>query len=84
MLILVLLDRIKEDDILIQAEGVESLSESELRQACRERGYLGLLSIGDMRQQVFFKFCYQFVQYDNIGVFLVVYLFSIPNNLMWG
>jgi len=44
---------IKEDDILIQSEGLESLSESELRQACRERGYLGLVSTEDMRQQVF-------------------------------
>lgn len=37
---------------MIQAEGVESLSEDELRQACRERGLLGLLSVEEMRQQV--------------------------------
>lgn len=37
---------------MIQAEGVESLSEAELRQACRERGLLGLLSVEEMRQQV--------------------------------
>jgi hypothetical protein len=37
---------------MIQAEGVESLSEYELRQACRERGHLGLLSTEEMRQQV--------------------------------
>ncbi|PKA56234.1 Caltractin [Apostasia shenzhenica] len=43
---------IKEDDKLIQAEGVESLSEEELRQACRERGHLGLLSTEEMRQQL--------------------------------
>lgn len=43
---------IKNDDKLIQAEGVESLSEEELRQACRERGHLGLLSAEEMRQQV--------------------------------
>ncbi|KAH0460559.1 hypothetical protein IEQ34_011222 [Dendrobium chrysotoxum] len=43
---------IKEDDKLIQAEGVESLSEDELRQACRERGHLGLLSKEEMRQQL--------------------------------
>lgn len=46
------LQRIKEDDKLIQAEGVESLSEDELRQACRERGHLGLLSKEEMRQQL--------------------------------
>ncbi|XP_008791827.1 mitochondrial proton/calcium exchanger protein-like [Phoenix dactylifera] len=46
------LEKIKNDDKLIQAEGVESLSEEELRQACRERGYLGLLSTEEMRQQL--------------------------------
>ncbi|WOK92810.1 LETM1 and EF-hand domain-containing protein 1, mitochondrial [Canna indica] len=46
------LQEIKEDDKLIQAEGVESLSEEELRQACRERGHLGLLSTEEMRQQL--------------------------------
>ena len=44
--------RIKEDDKLIQAEGVDSLSEAELREDCRERGMLGLLSVQEMRQQV--------------------------------
>jgi hypothetical protein len=39
---------------MIQAEGVESLSEEELRQACRERGHLGLLSTEEMCQQVCF------------------------------
>ncbi|XP_043689475.1 mitochondrial proton/calcium exchanger protein-like [Telopea speciosissima] len=43
---------IKNDDKMIQAEGVESLSEDELRQACRERGMLGLLSVEEMRQQL--------------------------------
>lgn len=37
---------------MIQAEGVESLSEEELRQDCRERGLLGLRSVEEMRQQV--------------------------------
>lgn len=46
------LARIKEDDRMIQREGIESLSEDELRQACRERGMLGLLSIEEMRQQL--------------------------------
>ncbi|KAF0901130.1 hypothetical protein E2562_038039 [Oryza meyeriana var. granulata] len=46
------LQDIKNDDKMIQAEGVESLSEEELRQACRERGHLGLLSIEEMRQQL--------------------------------
>ncbi|KAK7295223.1 hypothetical protein RJT34_18128 [Clitoria ternatea] len=46
------LQEIKNDDKLIQAEGVESLSEAELRQACRERGLLGLLSVEEMRQQL--------------------------------
>ena len=48
-------ERIKEDDKMIQAEGVESLSEEELRQACRERGMLGSLSVEEMRQQVSFE-----------------------------
>lgn len=43
---------IKEDDRLIQSEGVDSLSEAELRQACRERGMLGLRSVEDMRKQL--------------------------------
>ncbi|XP_042501774.1 mitochondrial proton/calcium exchanger protein-like [Macadamia integrifolia] len=43
---------IKNDDKMIQAEGLESLSEDELRQACRERGMLGLLSVEEMRQQL--------------------------------
>ncbi|OEL31940.1 LETM1 and EF-hand domain-containing protein 1, mitochondrial [Dichanthelium oligosanthes] len=46
------LQDIKNDDKMIQAEGVESLSEEELRQACRERGSLGLLSTEEMRQQL--------------------------------
>ncbi|RDX63740.1 Mitochondrial proton/calcium exchanger protein, partial [Mucuna pruriens] len=46
------LQEIKNDDVLIQAEGVESLSEAELRQACRDRGLLGLLSVEEMRQQL--------------------------------
>ncbi|KAG6469001.1 mitochondrial proton/calcium exchanger protein-like [Zingiber officinale] len=46
------LQKIKEDDKLIQAEGVESLSEEELRQAYTERGHLGLLSTEEMRQQL--------------------------------
>ncbi|KAJ7563576.1 hypothetical protein O6H91_03G115700 [Diphasiastrum complanatum] len=43
---------IKEDDKLISSEGVESLLESELRAACRERGMLGLVSIEEMKQQL--------------------------------
>lgn len=43
---------IKEDDKLIRAEGVDSLSEAELREDCRERGMLGLVSVEEMRQQV--------------------------------
>ncbi|XVE80831.1 hypothetical protein DITRI_Ditri15bG0011900 [Diplodiscus trichospermus] len=46
------LQRIKNDDKLIQAEGVESLSEAELREDCRERGMLGALSVEEMRQQL--------------------------------
>ncbi|WCJ21861.1 LETM1-like protein [Euphorbia peplus] len=46
------LQSIKNDDKLIQAEGVESLSEAELRADCRERGMLGLLSVEEMRQQL--------------------------------
>ncbi|XWS35378.1 hypothetical protein CRYUN_Cryun21dG0121200 [Craigia yunnanensis] len=46
------LQRIKNDDKLIQAEGVETLSEAELREDCRERGMLGVLSVEEMRQQL--------------------------------
>ncbi|KAK4802926.1 hypothetical protein SAY86_001129 [Trapa natans] len=46
------LQEIKNDDKMIQAEGLESLSEEELRQACRDRGLLGLLSAQEMRQQL--------------------------------
>ncbi|KAJ4823666.1 hypothetical protein Tsubulata_019763 [Turnera subulata] len=46
------LQRIKNDDKLIQAEGVESLSEAELREDCRERGLLGVLSVEEMRQEL--------------------------------
>ncbi|KAM1046391.1 hypothetical protein ACFX13_026474 [Malus domestica] len=46
------LQRIKADDKLIQEEGVESLTEDELREECRERGMLGLRSVEDMRQQL--------------------------------
>ncbi|MCH84009.1 LETM1 and EF-hand domain-containing protein 1 mitochondrial-like [Trifolium medium] len=41
----------KNDNKLIQ-EGVESLSEAALRQACRDRGLLGLHIVEGMRQQV--------------------------------
>lgn len=46
------LQDIKNDDKMIQAEGVESLSDEELRQACRERGHLGLLSTEEMCHQL--------------------------------
>ncbi|KAL7191240.1 hypothetical protein ACSBR2_023334 [Camellia fascicularis] len=44
--------RIRNDDKMIQAEVLESLSEAELREDCRERGMLGLLSVEEMRQQL--------------------------------
>ncbi|XP_065859261.1 uncharacterized protein [Euphorbia lathyris] len=43
---------IKNDDKLIQEEGVESLSEAELGEGCRECDMLGLLSVEEMRQQL--------------------------------
>lgn len=46
------LQEIKNDDKLIQAEGVDSLSEAELRQACRDRGMLELSSVEEMRRQL--------------------------------
>lgn len=46
------LQNIKNDDTMIQAEGVESLSDEELRHACRERGHLDLLSVEEMRHQL--------------------------------
>ena len=39
---------IKEDGRMIQNEGVDSLSEMELWQACRYHGMLGLRSEEDM------------------------------------
>ncbi len=47
--------RIKQDDRMIQNEGLDTLSESELRSACRERGMLGMRSVEEMRQQVLFS-----------------------------
>ncbi|KAG8380362.1 hypothetical protein BUALT_Bualt06G0007600 [Buddleja alternifolia] len=46
------LQKIKDDDKMIKAEGIESLSEEELRQACRERGLLGLRSVDEMQKQL--------------------------------
>eukprot|EP00271_Cylindrocystis_brebissonii_P009140 TRINITY_DN23818_c0_g1_i1.p1 TRINITY_DN23818_c0_g1~~TRINITY_DN23818_c0_g1_i1.p1 ORF type:complete len:846 (+),score=171.33 TRINITY_DN23818_c0_g1_i1:88-2625(+) len=46
------LDAIKEDDLMIRNEGVESLTEAELRTACRERGMMGLVGVEEMRQQL--------------------------------
>ncbi|KAH7865516.1 hypothetical protein Vadar_007655 [Vaccinium darrowii] len=46
------LQQIKDDDKMILAEGVDSLSEQELRQACRDRGLLGLRSVEEMQQQL--------------------------------
>ncbi|XP_051126483.1 uncharacterized protein LOC127248261 [Andrographis paniculata] len=46
------LQSLKNDDKLIQAEGVESLSEAELREDCRERGMIGAFSVEEMRQQL--------------------------------
>lgn len=43
---------IKDDDMLIQREGVASLSEHELRQACRERGHLALLTVEEMQEEL--------------------------------
>ncbi|KAF7002390.1 hypothetical protein CFC21_017888 [Triticum aestivum] len=43
---------IMNDDKMIEAEGVESLSEEELQHACRERGHLDLLSTEEMRHQL--------------------------------
>jgi len=37
---------------MIQAEGVESLSEAELRAACRERGMLGMRDVESMQNMV--------------------------------
>lgn len=68
--------RIKADDKLIQEEGVESLSEAELRQACRDRGLLGLLSVEEMRQQVNHKLLNEFVAMNNnseISNFVLIY-----------
>nr|GEX57958.1 LETM1 and EF-hand domain-containing protein 1, mitochondrial-like [Tanacetum cinerariifolium] len=45
------LQKRNDDDKMIQAEGVESLSEDELRQAYRDRGLLGMLTDDEMRQQ---------------------------------
>lgn len=46
---------------------MDSLSEAELREDCRERGMLGLVSVEEMRQQVS-----PFHSYDSR--FFVIYL----------
>ncbi|CAN1857775.1 Mitochondrial proton/calcium exchanger protein [Linum perenne] len=46
------LQSIKADDKMIQEEGIETLTEDELRAECRERGMLGLLSVEEMREQL--------------------------------
>lgn len=48
----VVFGRIKTDDRMIQAEGIESLSERELVMACRDRGLLRPMSVEEMRQEV--------------------------------
>lgn len=58
-IVFLIANRIKSDDKLIQAEGVDSLSEAELREDCRERGMLGTLSVEEMRQQVILTFLWQ-------------------------
>ena len=90
-----MLNRIKEDDRMIQNEGVDSLSEAELRQACRERGMLGLRSVEDMRKQVFltilvylqtyqsFEFIYMYLLLCGARDFLSnTYSFSLMKNAM--
>lgn len=69
--------------MLIQAEGVDSLSEAELREDCRERGMLGLLSVEEMRQQVFFvmKFCASFLMNMNLTIKLL--FFSCSFGIGW-
>ncbi|KAF3455190.1 hypothetical protein FNV43_RR05638 [Rhamnella rubrinervis] len=46
------LQEIKNDDKMIQAEGVESLSERELIMACRDRGLLRPQSVEEMREEL--------------------------------
>ncbi|GAQ85899.1 hypothetical protein KFL_002600070 [Klebsormidium nitens] len=48
------LNWIKEDDKLIQREGVDSLTEKELRSACRQRGMLmvGNMTEDEMRMEI--------------------------------
>jgi hypothetical protein len=48
--------RIKEDDKLIKREGVDTLTESELRSACRQRGMLMVenMTVEEMRKEVRF------------------------------
>ncbi|MCO5611276.1 hypothetical protein L7F22_065528 [Adiantum nelumboides] len=43
---------IKNDDRLIQTEGIELLSEAELQAACRARGILNVYTVEEMRQQL--------------------------------
>ena len=66
---------IKNDDKMIQTEGVESLSEEELRQACRERGHLGLLSTEEMRQQVC---CIMICTWSHVVWSRINFFFSCP------
>ncbi|KAI5061020.1 hypothetical protein GOP47_0023525 [Adiantum capillus-veneris] len=43
---------IKNDDRLIQTEGIELLSEAELQAACRDRGILNVFTVKEMRQHL--------------------------------
>ncbi|KAL5698948.1 hypothetical protein ACHQM5_029917 [Ranunculus cassubicifolius] len=43
---------IKNDDKLIQAEGIDSMDEAELKQTCRERGIIISLPPEELRQQL--------------------------------
>ncbi|KAG4185149.1 hypothetical protein ERO13_A09G213622v2 [Gossypium hirsutum] len=45
---------IKKDEKLIPGEGMESLSEAELRQGCREQGMLGVLSVEEIHLNFYY------------------------------
>ena len=77
--------RIKKDDKLIKAEGVESLSEAELRQACRYRGMLQLGSVEEMRQQVIARLnIIQHAIFSGGGIKQMILFVNKKNDLVFG
>lgn len=76
--------RIKNDDQLIQTEGIELLSEAELQAACRERGMLSILTIEEMRQQVVNTvFFFVMIYTSNMILLRIFVMFGMQGKIMF-